>query len=64
MAINKIVYYAEGRHLRITVNAGPRHTQRYRVERDLILIKEFSTLGMLEIWLRENGIDFADLEQD
>lgn len=64
MAINKIVYYAESRHLRITVNAGSRHSQRYRVERDLVFVAEFPTLALLESWLRENGLDFADLEED
>lgn len=64
MAIQRTVYYAEGRHLRITADAGPRHSQKFRVERDLVLVAQFDTLAQLEIWLRENGLRLEDLEED
>lgn len=64
MAINSTVYYAEGRHLRITVDAGPRSAQKYRVERDLVFVAEFPTLAMLESWLRKQGIGLEDLVED
>lgn len=64
MAIDKTVFYAEGRHLRITADAGPRHSQKFRVERDLVFVAEFGTLAQLESWLGEQGIKLEDLEQD
>jgi DUF1365 family protein len=64
MAIQSTVYYAQGRHLRITVKAGPRHSQRYRIERDLVLVIELDSLAMLESWLREQGIALSDLVED
>lgn len=64
MAIHTTVYYADGRHLRITVDAGHRHSQKYRVERDLVLVGTFDSLAQLESWLREQGISLADLVED
>jgi hypothetical protein len=64
VAIQSTVYYAQGRHLRITANAGARQAQKYRVERDLVFVAEFPSLPMLERWLREQGISLEDLEED
>jgi hypothetical protein len=64
MAIQREVFYADQRHIRITSTVSPRHAQMYRVERDLVLVAEFSTLAQLVSWLREQGFSLADLEQD
>lgn len=61
MAIQRHVFYSPDRHLRITADSG---NKRYRVERDLVLVIEFTSLAMLVSWLREQGLDLADLIED
>lgn len=61
MAINSIVFYSPDRRLRITADTAGR---AYRVEQDLVLVDTFRSLPMLEIWLREQGLDLADMIQD
>lgn len=61
MAINKTVFYSPDRHLRITVDTGNRS---YRVERDLVFVDTFTSVAMLESWLREQGLSLADLIED
>lgn len=60
MAIHKTVFYSPDRHIRISLLPGSRV---YTVERDLVLVDRFN-LSMLESWLREQGIDLADLIED
>lgn len=61
MAIHKTVLYSPDRQYRITADqAGKAIT----VERDLVLVQTFSSLARLEAFLRELGLDLADLISD
>lgn len=47
--------------MRITADPGGRV---FTVERDLVFVVKLTSLAMLESWLRENGLTFAELEED
>lgn len=61
MAIHKTVFYSPDRCVRITADPGGR---TFTVERDGLLVDTFGTLEMLLVWLRENGLELAELTQD
>lgn len=61
MAINATVFYTPDRQYRITSDT---RNERYRIERDLVLVGVFTSLPRLESWLRDHGFDIAELIQD